>query len=124
LSVAAHYQARAPPRGRRLSRSGHELLQRLGTDASQLDLARGRRLDCLARALVALPNRVVHSEVDGELGEDGDAVDLVAPLQGHRVEVKASVLAHQAVKEPKLVLAVHGKQRRRRPHAAAQVLPT
>ena len=98
------------PRGRRLSRSGHKLLQRLGIDASQLDLARGRRLDCLARALVALPGRVVRVEleleliqshmaqkpvlrgevrcacveredVDGELREDGDAVGLVVPLQ-------------------------------------------
>jgi len=43
----------------------------------------------IRRSLVALVTCVVHAQVDGQLGKDADAINMVAPVERHLVEVHA-----------------------------------
>ena len=77
-------------RGRRSqgrSRGGEQRLQGLGVDPREHRLARDRRPDSLSHALVPRPGRVVGAQVHGQLGGNVDAVDVLAPLDGHPVHI-------------------------------------
>mmetsp|Transcript_7883 Transcript_7883/g.20185 ORF Transcript_7883/g.20185 Transcript_7883/m.20185 type:complete len:241 (-) Transcript_7883:402-1124(-) len=65
----------------------------------------------------------MHAQVHRQLGPDGLAVHVLAPLHGHRVEVDCTWLREdEPLKQLVLFLAVHREERQRRAHRLAQRL--